>query len=467
LTADGDPTEAAGPLRLSAAPSAIEVIRVPRRAPFAENPNVGERGARTQHRILRAALEVFGDVGFRPALIEQISDVAGCSRSSFYQYFASKEDLFRKLGWQVARQMLEMAEAVGPVTPDDAGHSAVREWLEHFSDLFDGYVPVFAAFDVAADLDSDAAAGGHYVRQRHARVMEQWFTTDLYWGEGDGAAVDVLSHVVMMVVRTNRYRLHLTDLGPVDRDRVNDALADVIHRIAYGPLASVNLWSAHHRLGSVGDDLGRAAAEVFLPASGSELGSTGRRTRRRLLDAAAEVFVRKGYHDTRIDDITELAGTSHGTFYRYFTNKEQVFRTLAVRAGGRLVASLDELLELGLEPLLEVEGEQLLRRWLRRREQVAVDAGPITRMWMEVMVVDQDLHEASWRSMEDNRRRLARFLEPRGFGDVDSDALVVLALLVEVGRRRPWLPDGDAGTASIETLLRMIQRGIFGQDAGR
>lgn len=465
--ADGGSTAGTGTQGPSAAPSAIDVIRVPRRAPFAENPNVGERGARTQHRILRAALEVFGDVGFRPARVEQISDLAGCSRSSFYQYFASKEDLFRKLGWQVAKQMLEMAEAAGPVTPDDAGRSAIREWLEHFSDLFDEYVPVFVAFDVAADLDSDAAAGGQYVRQRHARVMEQWFTADPYWGKGEGAAVDVLSHIVMMVVRTNRFRLRLTELGPLDRDRVNDALADVIHRIAYGPSAAVNLRSAHRRLGFVSGDL-NTAAEVFMLARGSELGSVGRRTRRRLLDAAAEVFVRKGYHDTCIDDITELAETSHGTFYRYFTNKEQVVRTLAVRAGGRLVASLDELIELGLEPLLEeVEGEERLRRWLQRREQVAVHAGPITRMWMEVMVVDRDLRMTSLRSMEDNRRRLARFLEPRGFGDVDADALVVLALLVEVGRRRPSIPDEDVGDVPIDTLLHMIQRGILGQDAGR
>ena len=54
---------------------------------------------------------------------------------------------------------------------------------------------------------------------------------------------------------------------------------------------------------------------------------------RKLLDAGAEVFATKGYYAARVDDIVKLAATSHGTFYLYFANKEDLFRALA--AGGR------------------------------------------------------------------------------------------------------------------------------------
>jgi AcrR family transcriptional regulator len=53
--------------------------------------------------------------------------------------------------------------------------------------------------------------------------------------------------------------------------------------------------------------------------------SRGRRTRERLLDAAAVVFERDGYLDTKIVDITETAGVSSGTFYTYFPSKEAIF----------------------------------------------------------------------------------------------------------------------------------------------
>jgi AcrR family transcriptional regulator len=54
---------------------------------------------------------------------------------------------------------------------------------------------------------------------------------------------------------------------------------------------------------------------------------TGRRdtTRERLLAAARTLFVARGYHLTRPQDITRLAGVGHGTFYLYFADKKACF----------------------------------------------------------------------------------------------------------------------------------------------
>ena len=52
---------------------------------------------------------------------------------------------------------------------------------------------------------------------------------------------------------------------------------------------------------------------------------------RKLRDAALTVFEKRGYHAARVDDIVKVAKTSHGTFYLYFANKEDLFRTLVAR----------------------------------------------------------------------------------------------------------------------------------------
>ncbi len=65
---------------------------------------------------------------------------------------------------------------------------------------------------------------------------------------------------------------------------------------------------------------------------------------RRLLDAGMRVFAERGYHAARVDDIVRAARTSHGTFYLYFANKEDLLCTLATclrRAGPRLSSSDD------------------------------------------------------------------------------------------------------------------------------
>ena len=104
-------------------------VAVVRRAPFSDNPRVGARGQRTQQRILDAALRAFGEEGYHGCSIDQITKLARCSRVSFYQYFANKEDVFRQLAGQVARQVSASTEALDPLTADLDGWAALRAWV--------------------------------------------------------------------------------------------------------------------------------------------------------------------------------------------------------------------------------------------------------------------------------------------------------------------------------------------------
>jgi len=44
-----------------------------------------------------------------------------------------------------------------------------------------------------------------------------------------------------------------------------------------------------------------------------------------ILDAAAQVFFAREFHEVSIDDVAAAAGTGKGTIYRYFTTKEELF----------------------------------------------------------------------------------------------------------------------------------------------
>ncbi|MFN4113203.1 MAG: TetR/AcrR family transcriptional regulator [Sphingomonadaceae bacterium] len=54
----------------------------------------------------------------------------------------------------------------------------------------------------------------------------------------------------------------------------------------------------------------------------------GRRTLRKLLDAAAIEFGERGFHDASISGITRRAGVALGSFYTYFDSKDAIFRAL-------------------------------------------------------------------------------------------------------------------------------------------
>jgi len=68
----------------------------------------------------------------------------------------------------------------------------------------------------------------------------------------------------------------------------------------------------------------------------------GRRTRRRLIDAARRVFERDGYLEARVADIAAAAGVAHGSFYTYFDSKEHVFREMVAGVMDDFYAALEQ-----------------------------------------------------------------------------------------------------------------------------
>jgi AcrR family transcriptional regulator len=86
-------------------------------------------------------------------------------------------------------------------------------------------------------------------------------------------------------------------------------------------------------------------------------------TQERILDAAISVFSRKGYHETKVDDIVAESETSKGSVYFYFPGKQQIFLALIDKFANLLqrrmveaVAPVDDGVErvsLALEVCLE------------------------------------------------------------------------------------------------------------------
>jgi AcrR family transcriptional regulator len=80
-------------------------------------------------------------------------------------------------------------------------------------------------------------------------------------------------------------------------------------------------------------------------------------TRLRLIEAAERLFVRRGFDDASVDEISEMAGYSRGAFYSNFDNKEQVLLAVIDR---RRPKALDDILQGVSEP---VERIAAVRNW--------------------------------------------------------------------------------------------------------
>jgi AcrR family transcriptional regulator len=72
----------------------------------------------------------------------------------------------------------------------------------------------------------------------------------------------------------------------------------------------------------------RSALVGGIPARQRVLGAQGRKTVRRLLEAGLAEMAERGFQAFRVADVVRRAQTSQGTFYKYFSNREDLFRAL-------------------------------------------------------------------------------------------------------------------------------------------
>src|SRR5581483_26446 len=146
--------------RANAAPSPAARPRKPTRRA------ARDRGAETRARLVEAALDVFGRLGFEGASTRQIAKAAGANLAAIVYHFGSKEELHLA----VARHILERVQArLGPVlaalgdpasaASPEAARATLHRVLATFADVLLGTAEAerWARFIVREQMQPTAA----------------------------------------------------------------------------------------------------------------------------------------------------------------------------------------------------------------------------------------------------------------------------------------------------------------------
>jgi AcrR family transcriptional regulator len=125
-----------------------------------------------------------------------------------------------------------------------------------------------------------------------------------------------------------------------------------------------------------------------IPAQGRELGVQGRLTVRRLLDAGLAEFDERGFQAVRVDDVVRRAKTSHGTFYLYFANKDDLFRTLLQDALYDMQIITDEFPIVTSNPA----GRAALRSWIHKFTDTYAAHATVIRILSQAEIVGEEVY---------------------------------------------------------------------------
>jgi AcrR family transcriptional regulator len=155
-----------------------------------------------------------------------------------------------------------------------------------------------------------------------------------------------------------------------------------------------------------------------------------------LVDAAGEVFARRGFAGASLDEIAETAGFTRGAIYKNFDGKEDLFFAVRDHFNERTLRAFAELLEQGAPT--EFDLPALAALW----QQVMVDQDPnIVVLGLEFRLYEIRNPSIQARSAAQRRRSremVARFVEDNAEATglilkVPSDTLAGIMLAASDG----------------------------------
>jgi AcrR family transcriptional regulator len=188
----------------------------------------------------------------------------------------------------------------------------------------------------------------------------------------------------------------------------------------------------------------------------------GRKTLRRVLEAAALEFGERGYHEAAITGITQRAGVALGTFYTYFESKEEVFRALVRDMSHAVRSHVAEAVK-GAPDRLAAErlGLKAFISFVRRHRE-------LYRIIEEAQFVAHDVYREHYLSFADAYRRNLAGARVRGEiapggkdGEADEPrAWALIGMSVFLGMRYGiW--DEDLSPAEVaDVAISLVSEGL-------
>jgi len=210
-------------------------------------------------------------------------------------------------------------------------------------------------------------------------------------------------------------------------------------------------------------------ATIFRPA-----GEAGREAdkRRRILNAAQEVFAERGFEATRMEEVARRARVGKGTLYNYFDSKED----LLIQA---VIASMEEVQEritTGVDPspdqpirsledvlrILVVEAlPALTQRFHSLYNQASGLIARDSEARRRLFAANQAFYRDRQRDLEELIEAGARAGQFRSDVDPAEVSLLLQAVFDGLLRRATFDPERVEPTRAFDVLLELLRRGLY------
>ncbi len=183
--------------------------------------------------------------------------------------------------------------------------------------------------------------------------------------------------------------------------------------------------------------------------------------RDRIMVAAIQVLSKKGYHNTKMEEIAVAAGIGKGTIYEYFASKLQLLQEILERSFYLYNHSINSDISNSLTI------EQKIRGLVEGHFRFCQENKDLTRiLFLDTEIIDNELRDWAWQKRRLKEEHMqALFAAAISKGEIRDLDTKMLTIMISGILGSFWVPvclegwDIDA-TAAAELVTDIIMNGI-------
>ncbi|MDJ0441206.1 TetR/AcrR family transcriptional regulator [Rhodococcus qingshengii] len=428
------------------------------------SPEVGRRGANTRRKIIDCSLELFGDLGFFETSVEAIANSVGVSRATLYQYFPGKHAIFHELMTECGVELLDVSQRIGPLGPTENGFLNLNRWVSEWSWVFDKYSAMFVQWSIVAGTEDRYPSSTNFTDNYQYAIAQRLRSANFTTVEAQTGALAA----VAIVHRLNMY-LHTARAYGKSIHSLVDITTIHLQLMLFPQTPATVLARRHARstrstvleVPSMPETMGFSVSE-----RAAKLRPRGVKTLLTLVETASYLFARDGFNRTSIDDIVAEAGVSRGTFYTYFSDKQDLLLTVSVEAGLRVIALTEHLGHLESGHVDEAALREWLTNFVSYEAQFTASIDTWTGRTTDHQLVIDLGHHAQARADSAILTMLHGRSAPGAAADPIGSALVFRAVLERIPRVAQESVPPLSHDSVIDLLTTLIMRGFFSSRIG-
>jgi AcrR family transcriptional regulator len=187
--------------------------------------------------------------------------------------------------------------------------------------------------------------------------------------------------------------------------------------------------------------------------------------RKEMLEAAMQLFAEKGYHNASMQEIAEHAEFAVGTLYKFFRNKEEMYKALITEQADRFHEALGAALEVSQDEI------EQLRNYIQVKGEVFMHNDSFIRLYFAETRgasfnikagLDSELRDLHYQMLQRVAAVFARGMEKGRFQRIAEPCHLAIALdsLCNAFLTN-WLEGRDSYPESPDIILNIFFQGLL------